>query len=124
MSRIINTLHKNKKTICISTHILSEVDSLCTHAAVLKEGKYISTVELDEVYHRTSSYLVQTEDTSICKEVFGDKDDFDHQILDSQNFLIATSKQDGIGAIKRLISEKMKVFAISKQSNLMEFFND
>ena len=124
MSRVINTLHKNEKTICISTHILSEVDSLCTHAAVLKEGKYISTIELDEAYHRTSSYLIQTEDTSICKQVFEDKDDFDHQILDSQNFLVATSKADGIEPIKKLISKKMKVLAISKQSNLMRFFND
>jgi len=124
MSRIINTLHKNEKTICISTHILSEVDSLCTHAAVLKEGKHISTVELDDAYHRTSTYLIQTEDTSICKQVFEDKDHFDHQILDSENFLVATSNPGGIETIKKLISEKMKVFAISKQSNLMEFFND
>ena len=124
MSRVINTLHKNEKTICISTHILSEVDSLCTHAAVIKNGKYVSTIELDEAYHRTSSYLIQTEDTSICKQVFEDKDDLDHQILDSQNFLVATSKADGIEPIKKLISEKMKVLAISKESNLMRFFND
>ena len=80
MSRVINTLHKNEKTICISTHILSEVDSLCTHAAVLNEGKYISTIELDEAYHRTSSYLIQTKDSSVCKQVFEHKDDFDYQL--------------------------------------------
>ena len=124
MSKVINTLHKNEKTICISTHILSEVDSLCTHAAVLKEGKYISTVELDDAYHRNSSYLIQTEDTNICKDIFKNKDDYNYRILDNENFLINTSVSDGIGTIKKLISEKMKVFAISKQSNLMEFFND
>ena len=91
---------------------------------MLKEVKYISTVELDELYHRKSYYLIQTEDTSICKQVFEDKDHFDHQILDSENFLVATSNPGGIETIKKLISEKMKIFAISKQSNLMEFFND
>ena len=124
MSKIINTLHNNEKTICISTHILSEVDSLCTHAAVLKKGKHISTVKLDEIYHRTSSYLIQTEDTSICKQIFNNSSDLSHQILDNENFLITTSNLGGIETIKKLISEKMKVFAISKQSNLMEFFND
>ena len=44
MSKIINNLHKNGKTICVSTHILSEVDTLCTHAAILKKGKHIATV--------------------------------------------------------------------------------
>ena len=124
MSKVINTLHKNEKTICISTHILSEVDSLCTHAAVIKNGKYVSTIELDETYHRTSSYLIQTEDSNTCKQIFKHKDDFDCQLLDKENFLIATSNSDGIKTIKKLISENMKVFAISKQSNLMRFFND
>ena len=124
MSKVINTLHKDEKTICISTHILNEVDSLCTHAAVLKEGKYISTIILDDAYHRTSSYLIQTEDTSICKNVFKSNDNFDLRVLDSENFLFTTSSSDGIGRIRQMISEKMKVIAISKQSNLMKFFND
>ena len=42
MSRIINKLQRNGKTICVSTHILSEVDTLCTHAAILKKGKQIA----------------------------------------------------------------------------------
>ncbi len=124
MSRVINTLHKNEKTICISTHILSEVDSLCTHAAVLKEGKHISTVKLDDAYHRTSSYLIQTKDTNICKDIFKNKDDFNYRILDNENFLINTSVSDGVATIRKMVSEKMKIFTISKQSNLMEFFND
>ncbi len=124
MSKIISTLHNNNKTICISTHILSEVDSLCTHAAVLKKGKHISTIELDDAYHSKSSYLIQTEDTSICKQVFEKNDDLNHQILDSENFLVTTSKPNAITMINKLISEKMRIFNISKQSNLMEFFND
>ena len=50
MSRIINKLQRNGKTICVSTHILSEVDTLCTHAAILKKGKQIASVELDDEY--------------------------------------------------------------------------
>ena len=91
---------------------------------MLKEGKHISTVELDDAYHRNSSYLIQTEDTNICKDIFKNKDDYNYRILDNENFLINTSVSDGIETIKKLFSEKMKVFAISKQSNLMEFFND
>ena len=60
----------------------------------------------------------------MLSNIFKNKDDYNYRILDNENFLINTSVSDGIGTIKKLISEKMKVFAISKQSNLMEFFND
>ena len=62
MSRIINKLQRNGKTICVSTHILSEVDTLCTHAAILKKGKQIASVELDDEYHNYNTYLLHVEE--------------------------------------------------------------
>ena len=77
MSRIINELQRNGKTICVSTHILSEVDTLCTHAAILKKGKQIASVELDNEYHNYNTYLLHVEEEKTIIEKFKENDDFE-----------------------------------------------
>ena len=41
MNEIIRELNKQRKTICISTHVIEQVKELCSHIVVLKEGGII-----------------------------------------------------------------------------------
>ena len=69
MSKIINSLHKSGKTICISTHILSEVESLCTNVAVLKNGQLMSTVKLNDEFFHKNSFIINSKNISDCKDL-------------------------------------------------------
>ncbi|GAB3553739.1 ABC-2 type transport system ATP-binding protein [Actinopolyspora lacussalsi] len=44
--RIIAELHANGTTVVVSSHLLSEVEATCTHAAVLQAGSLIAQGEL------------------------------------------------------------------------------
>lgn len=56
LSRIIRRLHMEKKTIIISSHILSELDDYCTDMLVLRDGKLhehvrLGTLRQDKQFH-------------------------------------------------------------------------
>lgn len=124
MSKIINNLHNKGKTICVSTHILSEVDTLCTHAAVLKKGKHIATVKLDDDYHSNTTYLLNTDNAANCNKILSTDTAFELKLIDDNSLLIKTKSQDAFNLIKNKVSNIEKIHSITKQSNLIEYFDD
>ena len=123
MSRIIHGLHKNGKTICISTHILSEVDSLCTHAAILQKGKKIATLELDEKYHSYTTYLIQSDNSQKTMNDLQKVSGFQFKIIDEGNLILKTKLQNATKLVKDIDPKNFTNKTITKQSNLLEFFN-
>ena len=123
MSRIIHGLHKNGKTICISTHILSEVDSLCTHAAILQKGKKLATLELDEKYHSYTTYLIQSDNSQETMNDLQKVSEFQFKIIDEGNLILKTKLQNATKLVKDTDPKNFTNKKITKQSNLLEFFN-
>ena len=123
MSRIINKLQRNGKTICVSTHILSEVDTLCTHAAILKKGKQIATVELDNEYHNYNTYLLHVEDDKTTMEKFNGNDDFELEKIDKNSVYVRTSLDSALNTIRKMNLNESGLKHITKQSNLVRYFN-
>ncbi len=112
------------KTICVSTHILSEVDTLCTHAAVLKKGKHIATVKLDDDYHADTTYLLNVDNASSSFKLLSTDKNFDLKFVDDNSLIVKTRVQDAVKVIREKISETNTVHSLSKQSNLIVYFDD
>ena len=123
MSRIINKLQRNGKTICVSTHILSEVDTLCTHAAILKKGKQIASVELDDEYHNYNTYLLHVEDEKTIIEKFKRNDDFEVEKIDKNSIILRTSLDNALNTLRKMNLNESGLKHITKQSNLVRYFN-
>ena len=102
MSRIINKLQRNGKTICVSTHILSEVDTLCTHAAILKKGKQIASVELDDKYHNYNTYLLHVEEEKTIIEKFKGNNDFELEKIDKNSIILRTSLDNALNTLRKM----------------------
>ena len=47
MDKLINFLNDEGKTILISTHILGEVESLCTDVSILRDGEIIKITKYE-----------------------------------------------------------------------------
>ena len=123
MSRIINKLQRNGKTICVSTHILSEVDTLCTHAAILKKGKQIASVELDDKYHNYNTYLLHVEEEKTIIEKFKGNDDFEVEKIDKNSIILRTSLDNALNTLRKMNLNDSGLKHITKQSNLVRYFN-
>ena len=123
MSRIINKLQRNGKTICVSTHILSEVDTLCTHAAILNKGKQIATVELDDKYHNYNTYLLHVEEEKTIIEKFKGNNDFELEKIDKNSIILRTSLDNALNTLRKMNLNESGLKQITKQSNLVRYFN-
>ena len=123
MSRIIKKLQRNGKTICVSTHILSEVDTLCTHAAILKKGKQIASVELNNEYHNYNTYLLHVEEEKTIIEKFKENDDFEVKKIDNNSIILSTSLDNALNTLRKMNLNESGLKHITKQSNLVQYFN-
>lgn len=46
---LIKQLHQQGKTIIMASHLLDEVEKVCTHVAILKKGKLVATGDVNEI---------------------------------------------------------------------------
>ncbi len=69
----ILALKKLGKTVFLSSHILSEVEKLCDHIIIIKEGEIIESGKLDDLRHLTRNrVLIQSNDSiDIVKNLNG-----------------------------------------------------
>ena len=123
MSRIINKLQRNGKTICVSTHILSEVDTLCTHAAILKKGKQKAIVELNDEYHNYNTYLLNVEEENTIIEKLKRNDDFELKKIDKNSVILRTKLDNALNTLREMNLNEAGLKHITKQSNLIRYFN-
>jgi ABC-type multidrug transport system ATPase subunit len=47
--QLIKQLHQQGKTIIMASHLLDEVEKVCTHVAILKKGKLVATGNVNEI---------------------------------------------------------------------------
>lgn len=69
----IQFIHKEKergKTILLSSHIFSEIDSTCDRIAIIKDGKIVSQFVADDLKHASRKYYTVTFDTEAEKAAF------------------------------------------------------
>lgn len=71
--RFIEFIHQEKgrgKTILLSSHIFSEIDSTCDRIAIIKDGKIVSTFIANELKHASLKYYEILFGNEIAKEKF------------------------------------------------------
>lgn len=69
----IDFIHEEKargKTILLSSHIFSEIDSTCDRIAIIKDGKIVSEFIADDLKHASRKYYTVTFNTCEAKKLF------------------------------------------------------
>ena len=95
---------RKQTTVLFSTHILSDVERICTEAAFLNDGKIVMQGTIAELRSKRSSdeFIVETEQSEISDaliKVFGDLRRTD------QNTLTFHGSEDDFFAVMRYVAE-------------------
>jgi ABC-2 type transport system ATP-binding protein len=69
--RLLLQLNAEGTTIVLSSHLLAEVEQMCTHVGVLREGRLILQEQLDTLLRPTGLVAVRTPDIDRCTELLG-----------------------------------------------------
>lgn len=66
---LIREIAQQGKTIILASHILDEIEKVCTHVAVMKRGQLLAAGRLNEVLQAENRVLVGAEDLSQLREI-------------------------------------------------------
>ena len=101
------------KTILLSSHIFSEVDSTCDRIAIIKDGKIVSTIVTNDLKHSSSkTYKIE----------FNSDDQY--RKFTAGNFVLS-SKNDAKRQVKVFVDDKdINAFIASVSEYDMKFFSE
>ncbi len=103
---IIYKLNHDGKTICISTHSLTEVDRLCSDVAILKESKLIINKNIKTELKRKNFFRIEISDLSKAIKV----------IKKIKGVSIISKQSNSI-----IVSQNAKNISLTENKNLTKF---
>jgi ABC-2 type transport system ATP-binding protein len=104
---LIVELKNNGHTIIMASHLLDEVEKVCTHVAILKTGELLTTGEVDEVMMDEDVVEVSAANLAALQEVL--KQFSDHVTLNTKNNTVQFSLSKGTAKL-----EEINAFCFSK----------
>lgn len=109
MMEVIKSIQQQGKSILVSSHILSDMDEICTHTAIMEKGRLVHAGKIEE------SYIVKTSpvpwDTA---EML--KKDYPIQIQisrDNTTLTVSVDKSKVSELIKELTAHEISVYEVS-----------
>ncbi|MET1043103.1 MAG: ATP-binding cassette domain-containing protein [Microbacteriaceae bacterium] len=68
--RLVRSLADEVTTVFVSSHLLSEVEQMCTHAAVMSAGRLVAQGTLDDLRRvGTAHVLLRTPDVALARQI-------------------------------------------------------
>ena len=124
MADLIYRLNQEGKTICISTHSLSEVDRLCSDVAILKEGKLLITKNIKKLSKNNKFYRLEVFDISSASHYI--KTFSDVKIIAQENniLIISIDSSEPTNILPMKLDEHASVKSVHRESNLIQYFYD
>ena len=105
--QLIVNLAQAGKTIIMASHLLDEVEKVCTHVAILKQGHMLASGHVDEILHQDVQIQVGAENLEILKNVLANYPGISTMESNSKNELMIylPSGQADLAALNRFCFE-------------------
>ena len=120
MNKTILKLHKKGKTICVSTHILNDVEELCSDVVILKEGKLIHSSSMEYLIDQSREIVIRSKDIKSLTK-FSTKSNAFKIVSTAKEKIIIKTDLD-IRSIIQLLPKNSEVRSIAKEPNLADLF--
>ncbi len=123
MRELILSIADEGKTIIISSHLLDEVQKICSHVAILKNGKLIKQGSIDELLSQQTKFLIQSKSLNEAFD-FSEFSFIDTTTFTKEGILILCKEKISGEEINRKFWEKGIVLSslIEYKSSLEEEF--
>jgi ABC-type multidrug transport system ATPase subunit len=90
---LIKSLSAKGKTIIMASHLLDEVEKVCTHVAILKQGDLLASGKVKDVFQENDIVQLATADNSTLKTILTKLNNFVR--IDELNGMIEVSYNAG-----------------------------
>ncbi len=111
---LLQTLHAAGTTIFLSSHLLAEVEQLCTRVGVLDRGRLVIQDDLDVLQQPTGRLFVRTPDVARARALL----DGQVEHFDADTLLIRVDDPAALNA--RLVSAGVRVVELAPERHTLE----
>ena len=120
MNDTILGLHKKGKTICVSTHILDDVEELCSDIVILKEGKLILNSSMEDLLDKSRVIVIKGKNAQSTEKYLTQSNDC--KLISSEDEKLVIKTDLNIHSINQLLPKKISIRSIAKEPNLTDLF--
>jgi ABC-type multidrug transport system ATPase subunit len=121
---LIRSLADDGTTVFVSSHLLSEIEQLCSHVAVMSAGKLVAQGTLDELRRGAPRITVQTPDVASAARVLTELNlEVDEPGASSGGDMVSATLLDGVLAetvTAALVAAKVRVRGIAVAGETLE----
>jgi ABC-2 type transport system ATP-binding protein len=111
---LLATLNAQGTTLLVSSHLLAEVELLCTRVGVLDRGRLILEQDLTELQAPTGRAIVSTPDVSLAAATVGDR------LVERNATSLVVSTPDLAVLVADLVSADVRVYGVTPQVRTLE----
>jgi ABC-2 type transport system ATP-binding protein len=105
MRTLILEIAQEGKTIIIASHILDEIEKVCTHVAILRKGKLLEVGPLNQIMSQEQLFLVKADDLATLKSAVDMLPDM-HFLREMEGELLISCVLSEASKVNRLFAEK------------------
>lgn len=118
LRKLLKTISSEENIgIIISSHNLSEIDSICTKVCIMQKGELIEENDIYNLKEENDKYIIKVNDTNNVKKLMkNEKID----VIDNTTILVEKDKEDIFSFAKKLDKENIKVYEIIKETKTLE----
>lgn len=111
---LLQRLNDEGTTIFLSSHLLGEVEQLCTRVGVMDRGRLVTQVAMDEVRRPTGRVLVRVGDPDAAMAVL------DGQVIerDAERLVVRDAAVPGL--VRRLVEQDIEVHELVPERRSLE----
>ena len=124
MGILINRLQSEGKTIIISTHILSEVENLCTNVSILKKGVLIASLSMNDIQNNSNKFLIKTIEVNNARLLLDKVPNIIILEINEDSLIVSSKDNLNFNTLVQILNDKISIQSIKKESGLIDFFYD
>lgn len=115
---LIELSEKQKISILISSHNLSELENICTKICIIKDGEIIDQILLNQKDIRElEEYEFEVDNSYKVKEI---ENKLDIKIINNEKFSIQLKREDVPDIVERLCKNNIKIYKVEKIEKKLE----
>lgn len=124
MADIIHTLNQAGKTVCLSTHSLSEVERLCTDVAILKKGKLLTSQKTKIISKESKLFRLESADSSETIKSLSTVEDLKVVSSELKTIIVECTNPKNELLFIEALSQLESVLSLNEESALIKYFYD
>ncbi|WP_108667376.1 alpha/beta fold hydrolase [Euzebya rosea] len=127
MRQLLARLGREGITVLVSSHLLAEVEQMCTHAAVVQHGRVIVSGPVAELRGASRSIVVRTDDHDRAAAVLTEALDLDRIDVEGDGIVVHLGDDEGITSpdvVAALVAAGIGVESLTPRGRLEDVFLD